>query len=72
MNEAKNSILDAPDVDRLVYTPYVAAAINRGSRTVFNWIQAGILPEPSKIRGQNAWRKSQIDQTLEQLTSGAV
>ena len=24
-------------------------------------------PEPAKVRGQNAWRKSQIDETLEQL-----
>jgi predicted DNA-binding transcriptional regulator AlpA len=36
--------------------------------TVWRWRKAGLLPQPSKIRGRNYWKRAEFLEALERLT----
>ncbi len=57
--------------DPLVNMGYVESQFNRSSRTIHDWIKAGVIPEPMRINGYKAWRQSQIDAVLEQFAQTA-
>ena len=57
--------------DPVVYTDFVQDTFNRGPRTIFNWVERGVLPKPMKILGQNAWFLSQIEETRERFAETA-
>lgn len=54
--------------DPLVNMIYVQSQFNRSSRTIYDWIKAGIIPPPMTINGYNAWRQSEIDKVLENFS----
>ena len=41
--------------DPLVNMGYVESQFNRSSRTIHDWIKAGVIPEPMRINGYKAW-----------------
>ncbi len=48
-------------------TAYIADAVRqsrRTRRTVYRWIEEGLLPPPVKIRGRLAWRRDELDAAL--------
>ena len=57
--------------DPLVNMGYVESQFNRSSRTIHDWIKSGLIPEPMRINGYKAWRRSQIDAVLDKFTQAA-
>lgn len=40
--------------------------------TVWRWRRAGLLPEPTNIRGRNYWRARDVRAVLDRLMSGGI
>ncbi|NEV64143.1 helix-turn-helix transcriptional regulator [Thiorhodococcus minor] len=39
--------------------------------TIWRWRRAGIIPEPTSIRGRNYWRAGDVRELLARLAGGA-
>ena len=57
--------------DPLVYSDEVQRITKVGPRTIFNWIEAGVLPPPMKIRNRNVWFQSDLEIWREKLRETA-
>lgn len=57
--------------DPLVYSDEVQRMTKVGPRTIFNWIEAGVLPPPMKIRNRNVWFQSDLEKWRDELKESA-
>ncbi len=57
--------------DPMVSIAYVKSALGRSRRSIYYWIDRGILPKPMKIAGRNAWFRSQIESVLNEFANTA-
>ncbi len=57
--------------DPFVGMGYVEAQFSRSSRTIRDWIKSGVIPEPTRINGYKAWRRSQIDAVVDKFSQAA-
>ncbi|CAN5158816.1 hypothetical protein BH24PSE2_BH24PSE2_17510 [soil metagenome] len=51
----------------LIYIDDAVRQARRSRRTVYRWIDEGLLPTPAKIRGRLAWRRKDFDRALAAL-----
>ena len=57
--------------DPIVPMTYVQSQFGRSARTIYLWIEQGILPPPLKINRYNGWKKSQIDAVVDKFAQTA-
>jgi len=57
--------------DPIVNMGYVQSQFSRSARTIYLWVEQGILPPPLKINRYNGWRKSQIDAVVEKFAQSS-
>ena len=57
--------------DPFVDMNYVGSQFNRSPRTIRDWIKSGVIPEPTRINGYKAWRRSQIDAVVDKFEQTA-
>ena len=57
--------------DPFVNMNYLETQFSRSSRTIRSWIKAGVIPEPTRINGFKAWRRSQIDAVVDKFEQTA-
>ena len=57
--------------DPIVNMGYVQSQFGRSARTIYLWVEQGILPPPLKINRYNGWKKSQIDAVVNKFEQTA-
>ena len=57
--------------DPIVPMTYVQTQFGRSARTIYLWVEQGILPPPLKINRYNGWKKSQIDAVVDKFAQTA-
>ena len=57
--------------DPIVNMGYVQSQFGRSARTIYLWVEQGILPPPLKINRYNGWKKSQIDAVVDKFSQAA-
>lgn len=71
--DTRAAVHDSFTDDALITQPQLKRlAGDISDMTIWRWRRAGLIPEPSNIRGRNYWRSGDVRAFLARLAGGAV